>query len=210
MADRGEIGRAAGAAGADASDLGAAWLRVEGMLAAIRGELDARNAREREEIRALADIIRDTRKDVLTIDSAESLHAPIPEATDELDAIVKAAEAATHEIMDAAEAIDALAAEAGGENAGRIGEQVIKIFEACSFQDITGQRAAKVVGALREIERRIDGLLATAGVSISGAKAAPAIKEKAATDDGDLLSGPQLPEDAKTQAEIDKLFSSLD
>src|SRR5258707_15431162 len=34
-------------------------------------------------------------------------------------------------------------------------ERVIKIFEACNFQDLTGQRITKVVGTLKFIETHI-------------------------------------------------------
>jgi len=53
-------------------------------------------------------------------------------------------------------------------------------FEACSFQDITGQHIQKVVGTLTSIEDRISGLLGTHGVSAA---------EEAAVDDDEEVTG---------------------
>ena len=36
-----------------------------------------------------------------------------------------------------------------------VNDKVIEIFEACSFQDITGQRISKVVNALNIIDQRV-------------------------------------------------------
>jgi chemotaxis regulatin CheY-phosphate phosphatase CheZ len=38
-------------------------------------------------------------------------------------------------------------------------EAVVKIFEACNFQDLTGQRITKVVRALSFIEERVEAMM---------------------------------------------------
>ena len=78
---------------------------------------------------------------------------------EELGAIVRAIETATNTIMECAETV--LAADTADPVAYRtlVEEKMLAVFEACSFQDITGQRIARVVDSLRPgeyagVERR--------------------------------------------------------
>jgi chemotaxis protein CheZ len=73
--------------------------------------------------------------------------------THELDAVVDGTEQATQTILSMVEEIDQIAStliesapnEAEREVGRNIQERVVKVFEACNFQDITGQRISKVV-----------------------------------------------------------------
>ena len=143
----------------------------------------------------------------------------IPTATDELDAVVSATEVATNAIMGAAEKIEAVAAEIGGAGAEALSNAVTEIYEACSFQDITGQRIGKVVTALKEIERKVETVVEKFGPDRETREKLKQIRqaEKAAIETGDggqfeendLLHGPQLPDNANTQDEIDALFADM-
>lgn len=121
-------------------------------------------------------------------------------AVDELNEIVRVTEAATNTILEEAEEID---------NGGMITESVARIYEACSFQDITGQRIGKVVAALTYLEDRLDLISASFGGQIAKTdrQAAPASMPLA---DADLLNGPQMPEAANSQADIDALLARSD
>ncbi|SDQ78994.1 protein phosphatase CheZ [Pseudovibrio sp. Tun.PSC04-5.I4] len=79
----------------------------------------------------------------------------IPEAGRELDAIVSSTEEATHTIMTAAELIMAADPDDRDTYQNVVNDQVMEIFQACAFQDITGQRISKVVGALNTIDQRV-------------------------------------------------------
>ena len=72
----------------------------------------------------------------------------------ELEAVVQATEAAANRIMEAAEAIgDWL--RAGKYDPASVleaNEKVNAIFEACSFQDITGQRIRRAIQHLQQVE----------------------------------------------------------
>ena len=83
-------------------------------------------------------------------------------------------------------------------------ELIIKIFEACNFQDITGQRITKVVTTVKFIEERVNSM-----INIWGPESFAEIEvvEAPPTDpDHDLLSGPQLGNSGVSQDDIDKLF----
>ena len=83
--------------------------------------------------------------------------------TGELGAVVGGTEQATQQILEATEAIDqaatALAKVTSPDQqrllSEEIQERVVSIFEACNFQDLTGQRITKVVSTLKFIETHI-------------------------------------------------------
>src|SRR3546814_7907089 len=83
----------------------------------------------------------------------------LPAATDELTAIVGSTEQANHTIFEAVEGIEALTEQMDTEVGAQVSAAVTSIFEACGFQDITGQRITKVVTALQKIETKVDALL---------------------------------------------------
>lgn len=178
-------------------------------LAALERESRARENKTRDELNRLARIIDAARADIAAIRPDEVKQQFISTATDELDAIVQATADATNVIMDAAEKIESVMGALQGALAGTLMEATTGIYEACGFQDITGQRISKVVKAIKQIEERIDVLLATFGgdaATKAQAKAAAAV-QSAPTTDADLLNGPQLKSKAKTQEEIDAMLS---
>jgi len=137
--------------------------------------------------------------------------------TDELDEVVAGTETATEGILNAAEIIEtnatALGVSLSATEAGQaleIQEQVVAIFEACNFQDITGQRINKVVSALRYIEERIESMQEIWGKSsFDGVEAADDGTEGDEVPEGRALaSGPSMPEadDRASQDDIDALF----
>ncbi len=157
------------------------------------------------EIEGLVELIRQTREELtLMRETGSAGAAHLPNATDELDAVISATEDATNKIMTCAEEISGIAAEIGGEQAAKLDDISVRLFEACSFQDITGQRIIKVVRALKVIDDHLGKLLGTLGETKPVADSA-----KTGTD-RDLMNGPQLPGNATSQDEIDALLSSFD
>ena len=133
----------------------------------------------------------------------------VPTATEELDAVVSSTKQATDDIMNACDAISAAAA--GAPNEAKITEQTNKIYEACSFQDITGQRIKKVVKVLNEVETKVGRLLHLLGHGDGSRKELMAKPiEDTRTDDDKLMSGPQLPGNAMSQEDIHKQLASFD
>jgi chemotaxis protein CheZ len=185
---------------------------VDGVLAAGR-RMSARGRRLRSEIRRLSEFIHTLRSDIVLVRTDEVKKEFIPTATDELDAIIEATAEATNAIMDAVEMVERTGGALAGEHASRLTEATTKIYEACGFQDITGQRITKVIKALKEIEQRVDAMVAAFGEEAVArpAQAGKPAKPKADGDkkpiaDEDLLHGPQLKSAAKTQDEIDALL----
>jgi len=132
--------------------------------------------------------------------------------SEQLDAIVNATETATNTIMESMESIDGLMGEAraaAGDNPAlaetfdKVTDKVNMVFEACSFQDITGQRISKVVNSLKFVEERVNTIILTWGKD-ELTQVVVEIKEKDA--DKSLLNGPQLPGQGVTQADVDRML----
>ncbi|MCF4166572.1 protein phosphatase CheZ [Zavarzinia compransoris] len=174
---------------------------------------DADTTRELEGMLAY---IHQTQTEIEALGPAELTTERIPHANDQLRSVVDATEAATGVFLDIAEELQALAETFGGAGAQEISDIVTRIYEASNFQDITGQRISKVTDTLRVIEQRLARL-----VSVGGRGAGQALRERAtapdrpppeappAAGDSHLLNGPQLPDAAVTQDDIDRLFASL-
>ncbi|MCB1538989.1 MAG: protein phosphatase CheZ [Rhodospirillales bacterium] len=165
--------------------------------------------RELEEMRA---IIEAARREIAGVRPQDVAGKNVPDATDELDAVIADTKQATDTIMSACEAMEKAAAGKDDPVSQAVIAQVTTIYEACSFQDITGQRIRKVVKVLREIQDKVQHMLAAIGHSEGGADPASAAPAAADTRSGDekLLNGPQLPGGAISQDEIDKLLASFD
>ena len=177
------------------------------------------NDQLRAELRALQAAMNDTRREIAALRQMGKPPAHLATATDELDAVVHATESATECILAASERIDqllsALRNRASTEEAAgidEIGEQVTRIFEACNFQDITGQRITKVVNALKFVEARVDRMIEVLGgdgliEQVGQEVVAADIQGQATDDESHLLCGPQLDQHKISQDEIDRFFS---
>ncbi len=165
------------------------------------------------ELQALAKYIEAAKSEISALRPDDVKTDLLPSASDELDAIIQATENATHEIMGATEAIDEIAVAAGGDIEEKLGGETVRIYQACGFQDITGQRIGKVVKALHHIEQKVDALLEAFGdMPSEPGRKTPANGEKKnkAMSDDELLEGPQMPDDAIKQDEVDALLASFD
>lgn len=178
------------------------------------------------ELAEVQKIIEDARKEVGLARPDEISDKHIPTATDELDAVIESTAEATGAIMDACDVISEKAAGTPAET--EIVDAVTKIYEACSFQDITGQRITKVVKTLQEIEAKVGKLVGALAQKFPGgvqAKGVPDEEEGAqdtqgaagavsggdgGVDESGLLNGPQMPDKAITQDDIDKILADFD
>lgn len=130
----------------------------------------------------------------------------MPRIAHELNAVVEGTERATQKILAAAEEIDAAANNLSAALNGRIEQGlaqdiqdlVIKIFEACNFQDLIGQRVAKVLATLNFVEDHI-------GLVLEEIKTASASRRRYGAS---TLHGPRLDGDPghASQDDVDAMF----
>jgi chemotaxis protein CheZ len=171
-----------------------------------------------QELMEIADYIRALHREISALQTNDLLKKRIPAAGQELSAIVKATEQASNTIMECAEAAMAASASASDLAAYKafVVERMIAVFEACAFQDLTGQRLAKVVDTLKHIELRISRFAdATRAQDTVGAvnekEAAEAARRLRLLIHGPQHDGAKGPADADakgaTQSDIDRLFA---
>lgn len=152
------------------------------------------------EFRVIAGFISKARDEIAALRPNDISRERIPTAGAELEAIVRDTETATHQIMNAAESL--LASEAADLESykAEVEARVMEIFEACGFQDITGQRVTKVVNVLKQIEGRISRLATELGVQDDHE-----IDEAPKKDP--LLNGPAVDGPETNQDDIDAMFA---
>jgi len=185
------------------------------MIDAYKSQI-AEAAKLKGELDLISEAIIRTKQEIATLHVTGFEGPEMTRVTNELDAIVGGTERATEQILTSAEEIDqmtsTLAARLKDEQNQALvqdmQDRVIKIFEACNFQDLTGQRITKVVSTLKFIETHIMKMMEIWG----GMEAFKDIEvETVAAKEGDaaLLNGPKLAGEAghASQDDIDSLFA---
>ncbi len=160
------------------------------------------------EFRGIGSYIQNVKSDIANLQANELQQTHLPTAGRELDAVVTATEEATNTIMGCAETI--MCADASDPEAYKavVDEEVMKIFEACSFQDITGQRITKVVETLDMIERRVSRFAARFGVEDAEGHASDEEAERERRKRDLMLDGPSVPGEGIAQDEVDSLLNA--
>ncbi len=117
----------------------------------------------------------------------------------ELEAVVMATEAAANTIMEAAEAIQDWISSGARDPAAidALAEKVNSIFEACSFQDVTGQRIRRAIQHLQQVETMLERI---APMPVAG----PAVQVRTAAA---TVSAGAMSQADMAQAEIDALLA---
>ncbi|WP_375464803.1 protein phosphatase CheZ [uncultured Methylobacterium sp.] len=171
----------------------------------------------RAELDVMKEAITSTRDEIATLYRSEHTGQGMRRAASELDAVVGSTERATSTLLSAIEDIEAGAnilragrlGKAGQDQVDVILERVVVAYEACNFQDLTGQRISKIVGVMSFVEEHLDRMIAT----WSGLESFRDLVENTAgvpdpDDERSLLNGPKLDEDPGhvDQSDIDALF----
>ena len=177
---------------------------VNSVIAKMGQSTDANQEAVVKELRGVLEIIDAVRADIAGIRPQDVNNKHVPGATDELDAVVLATKTATDSIMSSCEAMEKAAAGKTDPLAQAVTDEVTKIYEACSFQDITGQRIKKVTSVLREIQDKVQNLLSVVGHTDE------TVTQDNRSADAKLMNGPQMPGNAISQDDIDKLLASFD
>ena len=192
-------------------DMVAEVVRV--VLGSMRGDLSAKDTALLSEVEELAQTLAAARAEIAALQADDINDSHIPSATDELDAIVAHTAVATNIILECCEKLDELGPTLTG-NAGQVVQDVTtRVYEACGFQDITGQRITKVVSTLKAIETKVSHIIEVfSRDQMGGALPGPALEPVGAdiNDPASLMNGPQLPAAAMGQSDIDALLASFE
>ena len=167
------------------------------------------------ELDLIYDAINRTKREIAVLHGKSFDGQEMAKVNGELGAVVGGTEEATQQILEAAEAIDQAASALGKVNSPdqqkilseEILERVVSIFEACNFQDLTGQRISKVMTTMKFIENHITVMMDIwGGVDAIKAHAPQIVDDREG--DARLLNGPKLDGDDghASQNDIDALF----
>lgn len=180
---------------------------VRAVLTTMSDDLSVHDTAMLLEVEALGLTIANAKAEIAALRVDDITGSHIPFATDELDAIVAHTAAATDAILESCEILDAVGETLTGDQARKLQDATTRIYEACSFQDITGQRITKIVGALKTIEEKVAKIVATFGHKQT---VLPLPAPETSATETEFLNGPQLPRQAMDQSEIDRLMASFD
>lgn len=162
------------------------------------------------ELREIAGYIDSMRDQIGALQVNDLKNSRLPSAGQELGAIVQATETATDTIMTCAEAVMAADASDPAAYKALVDEKMMMIFEACSFQDITGQRIAKVVETLQHIEERVGRFANVMKAKDFEGFLSDTERERAERRTRLLLHGPSLAGEGVDQSQVDNLIDKKD
>jgi chemotaxis protein CheZ len=200
--------------GTEAADIAREVAEAHTLLETYRAQIE-QCAKLKVELDLIHDAINRTKREIATLHGKSFDGQEMAKVNGELGAVVGGTEQATQQILEAVEAIDQ-AATALSKNISpdqqkllseEIQERVVAIFEACNFQDLTGQRISKVMTTMKFIEKHIMEMMEIwGGVDAIKAHAPPIVDTREG--DAKLLNGPKLDgEDGHaSQNDIDALF----
>lgn len=169
----------------------------------------------KSEIVSLVQYVRRFREEIAQMVAADGDQSRFDSMADQLDAIVAATEEATHGILERMEEIDTVVEDlrtaddpkARGALCDKVNEQTMAAMEACTFQDITGQRVNKIVRSMKFVEERVNTMISLWGEDEISRLAGEYAEQTRPEGDEALLNGPALKKEASiSQDEIDKLF----
>ncbi|MET0970194.1 MAG: protein phosphatase CheZ [Tardiphaga sp.] len=187
---------------------------AQALLATYRAQIE-QCEKLKIELDLIHDAINRTKMEIATLHGKSFDGDEMAKVNGELGAVVGGTEEATQQILAAAEAIDNAATALGKVTSpdqqkqmiDEIGDSVVAIFEACNFQDLTGQRINKVMTTMKFIEKHIMEMMEIWG-GVDAIKAhVPAIVDDR-VGDAKLLNGPKLDGDEghASQDDIDAMF----
>jgi chemotaxis protein CheZ len=157
------------------------------------------------EVDAVARYVTRLKREIGALRPTEIYRDRLPAAHGDLTTIKETTASSVNVIMSAAEAM--LTSKASSLDAYRaeVESKVMQIFEACSFQDLTGQRVERIDELVGQMERRLQRF----ALAVNAADSAVGYDRETITREARrevlIVEGPQ--NDAATdQGAIDKLF----
>jgi chemotaxis protein CheZ len=167
----------------------------------------------RHELLALQELVaRNTRTLMALLNDGKDRR--MARAAGELAVAVESMETATQKVLASVEAVDdcarvlvsALTDDYHHGLAQDIQDHVVRVYEACNFQDLAGQRIGKVIATLVMVEEQLALMIENCNNVTSAARPDKAARSQPS---GDLLNGPRLDGDGghASQQDIDLIFA---
>ena len=165
-----------------------------------------------ENLNALFNYVDRVRVEIALLNKSDEGDDQFMTMSKQLDGVVEATSDASERIMDAVEnsgdATEKLRASltdpAHIELLDKIVDSNNVVFDACAFQDLTGQRVSKIVKSITYVEDRVTALRAIWGSNELDSIELELMDMR--TEDEKLLNGPQAKAEALGQDDIDALF----
>jgi len=157
------------------------------------------------ELKEMLDCIEELRGDLSKVDPDDIFSRRIPEMGRELSAIVSATEVATNSIMNIAEQVMDADKSDPTAYAKFVEQHMLAIFEACTFQDLTGQRVTRVIQTIEVIEERIE-LLCRMIENNQITPTAPKVSDTEKRNRARLVIGPANEGEGINQDQVDAMF----
>ena len=165
-----------------------------------------------ENLQALFTYVQRVRQEIASLNSAGDGEDKFVTMGEQLDGIVEATMDATEIIMSAVENNANLVLQmrdlATDEKQIALLDKLLTnqntVFEACAFQDLTGQRITKIIKSITYVEERVNALRIIWGREEIDKARTNVTDDR--TEDEKLLHGPQTKTKAISQDDIDKLF----
>jgi chemotaxis protein CheZ len=174
---------------------------------------EAKVAARHDELSALANVVAHNMRTLMALIN-DGKDRRMARAAGELAAAVESMETATQKVLASVEAIDdcarvlvsALSDDYHHGLAQDIQDHVVRVYEACNFQDLAGQRIGKVIATLAMVEEQLAGMIESCN---SVDNAAQPDKAAGSRPTSDLLHGPRLDGAGghASQQDIDLMFA---
>lgn len=165
-----------------------------------------------ENLNALFKYVERVRVEIATLNKSDEGDDQFITMSKQLDGVVEATKDASDRIMDAVEnsnvSVERLRETLTDPTQIELLDKIVDnnnvVFDACAFQDLTGQRVTKIVKSVSYVEERVTALRAIWGADQLDSVEVEFQDER--TEDEKLLNGPQSKSEALGQADIDALF----
>ncbi len=157
------------------------------------------------ELKEMLDCIEELRGDLSKVDPDDIFSRRIPEMGRELSAIVSATEVATNSIMNIAEQVMEADKSDPAAYVKYVEQHMLAIFEACTFQDLTGQRVTRVIQTIEVIEERIE-VLCRMIENNQITPNAPKVSDTEKRNRARLVKGPANEGEGINQDQVDAMF----
>lgn len=165
-----------------------------GIIDSLQHSFESFENRRQQEIKDILSHLTQTRAELTSLGAPGINKSKLADANTSLDDAIKATEDAANAILDAADQLSALAAGLPAEQSQAAMQHITTIYEACNFQDLTGQRIRNVIKVLDYVESRLTAISGDAD-------------EEPVSFEQSLMNGPQSQTAAPNQDDIDALFN---